>query len=102
MATRRKFGNVKVAGFDSKREYRRAQDLQLMERAGLIQNLRLQVKFLIIPKCGKEQAASYIADFVYIENGLTVVEDSKGAKTAVYILKRKLMLHVHGITIKET
>lgn len=43
----------------------------------------------------------YIADFVYHEDGMQVVEDTKGVRTADYIIKRKLMLWVHGIRIKE-
>ena len=31
-----------------------------------------------------------------------VVEDAKGFRTADYKIKRKLMLHVHGVRIKET
>ena len=48
-----------------------------------------------------ERECAYIADFVYKENGKTVVEDTKGFRTKDYILKRKMMLHVHGIRIKE-
>ena len=48
-----------------------------------------------------ERPANYVADFVYQENGKTVVEDTKGMKTRDYILKRKIMLFIHGITIKE-
>ena len=45
-----------------------------------------------------------MADFVYtdVETGETVVEDTKGFRTDVYKIKRKLMLKVHGIKIKET
>ena len=50
-----------------------------------------------------ERAVSYIADFVYTdENGKTVVEDAKGFRTKDYIIKRKLLLYMHGIRIKET
>ena len=52
-----------------------------------------------------EQNAVYTADFVYIEDGVRVVEDCKSDYTrreADYILRRKLMLHVHGIKIVET
>ena len=48
-----------------------------------------------------ERAAHYIADFVYMEDGKKVVEDTKGFRTKDYILKRKLMLMVHNIRIKE-
>lgn len=49
-----------------------------------------------------ERACEYVADFVYIENGKTVVEDAKGVKTPEYRIKRKLMLERYGIKIKET
>lgn len=48
-----------------------------------------------------EKECSYYADFVYTENGQNVVEDAKGAKTKEYIIKRKLMLHIHNIRIRE-
>ena len=48
-----------------------------------------------------ERACSYIADFVYMERGEKVVEDVKGVKTKDYIIKRKLMLFIHGIKVRE-
>ena len=106
--------------FDSRKEARRYQELQLLHRAGEIQNLELQKKYVLIPalyetyerigkkgqklKDGKrllEKECSYIADFVYEENGKEIVEDTKGIKTKDYIIKRKLMLYVHGIRIRE-
>lgn len=50
-----------------------------------------------------QRACFYVADFVYVDNatGETVVEDVKGVRTKDYIIKRKLMLWVHGIRIKE-
>ena len=107
---------------DSKKEYRRFCELSLLERAGEITNLQRQVKFVLIPaqyeeyerystKTGKrlkngrrvvERECSYIADFVYKNYaGETVVEDTKGFRTTDYIIKRKLMLWVHGIRIRE-
>jgi hypothetical protein len=68
----------------------------------LREDLRYQVPFEIIPEQDGESAASYVADFTYIENGMFVVEDVKGHRTAEYILKRKLMLRIHGIRIRET
>lgn len=56
------------------------------------------------PKEGKviEQECSYYADFDYIgKDGTHVVEDTKGVKTKEYIIKRKLMLYIHGIRISE-
>ena len=104
--------------FDSRHEARRYSELKLLERAGEISDLELQVKFVLIPAQkepdrigarggvikGKtiERECSYIADFVYKDkSGVQVVEDAKGMKTEVYKIKRKLMLFVHGIQIKE-
>lgn len=110
-----KYRNRKVktaAGdvFDSAREHGRYRVLQLMERAGEISGLRRQVSYQLIPSQRRadgvcERAVSYVADFVYEQGGITVVEDLKSPPTRklpAYVLKRKLMLHVHGITLKET
>lgn len=102
-----KYSSRKTKGFDSKKEYQRYLELKLMEKAGVISDLRTQVDFELIPRQtykGKfaEHPVKYRADFVYKENGVTVVEDCKGFKTDVYRLKKKLMLWVHGIRIKET
>lgn len=50
-----------------------------------------------------ERKCCYISDFVYtdVEMGKTIVEDTKGFKTKDYLIKRKLMLHIHNIKIKE-
>lgn len=88
--------------FDSVKEYHRWGCLRLLERAGKIQDLKRQVSFELIPKQKGERACNYIADFTYYEDGKLVVEDCKGYKTDVYRLKKKLLLWVHGIRIKET
>lgn len=93
--------------FHSLKEARRYQELLLLEKAGAIQDLKLQEKFVLIPsqrgKDGKviERECSYIADFCYKENGEYIVEDTKGFRTKDYIIKRKLMLKIYGIRIKE-
>ena len=92
--------------FDSYKEAKRYQELKALEKYGVIQDLQLQAKFLLIPSQrinGKvvERECSYKADFVYKENGKTIVEDTKGFRTPDYIIKRKLMLFVHGIRIRE-
>ena len=101
-----KYGNKRVVVdgrlFDSKAEAARWQELCLLERAGEITELERQVEYELIPKQKGERAVKYIADFRYIDHdGKTVVEDTKGVKTPVYILKRKLMLQVHGIRVVE-
>ena len=108
---RSKYGNKKVGGYDSLKERRRAFELRLLEKKGVISALCEQVKFELIPaqyegegkkrKC-IERACSYVADFIYKDiNDNWIVEDAKGMLTDVYRIKRKLMLIVHGIKIKE-
>ena len=87
--------------FDSKKEGQRYQELKLLQRAGKIRNLRMQVEFELIPKQAGERACKYKADFVYHLAGEMVVEDVKGKRTREYIIKRKLMLWRHGIKIVE-
>ncbi len=90
--------------FDSRKEYRRWQELLLFEKAGVIKGLRRQVKYELLPRVpGKwPRPVVYIADFVYHEGKKEVVEDVKGYKTDVYKLKKRLMWVVHGIEIRET
>ena len=104
-----KYHAVRVGRHASRKEHCRANQLKLMERAGMISGLQEQVSYELIPaqrdSSGKllEHACRYVADFVYRdENGNVVVEDTKGFRTPEYRLKRKLMLHVHEIRIKET
>ena len=101
-----KYNNVKTVvdgvTFDSKKEAQRYQTLRILEKAGCITDLKCQVAFELIPKQDGERAVKYIADFVYNEDGQVIVEDVKGKKTQVYIIKRKLMLERHGIKILET
>ena len=112
--------------FDSKREADRYDELAMMEKQGIICNLEWQKEYLLIPaqyktveqygKSGNrikdkkvllERKVTYVADFVYEKDGETIVEDSKGyrnpssAPYAKFVLKRKLMLWVHGIKITE-
>lgn len=107
-----KYNNKKVTVngqvFDSKKEANRYKELLLLEKAGGIKDLRMQVKFTLIPAqrdeaTGKvvERECSYKADFVYSEGDKTVVEDVKGFPTKEYIIKRKLMLWRYGIRIRE-
>ena len=106
-----KYGNPKTyldgICFDSRKEAKRYAELRLMERAGEISGLQIQVPFVLIPaqkdKSGKvvERAATYVADFVYNRAGQLVVEDAKGFRTDLYRLKRKLMLKIHGIRVVE-
>lgn len=109
--------------FDSRKEARRWQQLRLLESQGEIQDLKRQVEYELVPnqyeiverysdKTGKrlkdekrlaERRVCYVADFVYTKDGETVVEDTKSpvTRTKDYIIKRKLMRHIHGIVIRE-
>lgn len=113
--------------FDSQKEALRYLELKLLEKSGAICDLKRQVPFELIPaqyieiklasvyKRGPlkgqhktkryciEQAVKYIADFVYtdLQTGKKVAEDTKGVRTKEYIIKRKLMLYVHNIRIRE-
>ena len=124
----RKYKNRKVTTseglvFDSTKEYKRWCELKVMEASGIITDLQRQIKFVLIPaqrepdtvgkrggvKQGKliERECVYYADFCYqvTETGETVVEDVKGYKKggaySIFKIKKKLMLYVHNIKIKE-
>jgi hypothetical protein len=123
---RSKYGNKKVVSgndtFDSKKEFKRYNELVFMQQKGMISNLQKQVKFELIPAMYEEvevalktktkivkksiqMSINYVADFVYDDtNGNRVVEDVKASKIfqdGVYKIKKKLMRYIHGIEIKE-
>jgi hypothetical protein len=75
--------------------------LKLLAAAGEITDLVEQPVFELIPKQLGERSCKYIGDFQYKENGVTIVEDCKGFRTPEYVIKRKLMMQVHGIRIRE-
>ncbi len=85
--------------FHSVKESKRYLELRLLERAGKIIALELQPKFPL--EINGVKICSYVGDFKYIENGKIFVEDVKGFLTPVYRLKKKLLLAVWGIEIKE-
>lgn len=99
-----KYRNVKVGKYDSRREHRRALELRLLMQSGEITELREQVEYIVIEKQIGERACKYRADFVYrdVASGVTVVEDVKGYANPVWRIKKKLMLKVHGIRVRET
>lgn len=105
-----KYNNEKVEYdgmvFDSKKEYRRYRELLILVKAGEITLPERQVEFVLIPKSETERKTSYYADFVYMnqKTGEKIVEDVKSDATrglSTYVMKRKLMKKVHGISIKE-
>lgn len=97
-----KYGAKKSGAYASKREAKRAGDLKVLQALGFISDLEEQVKFELIPKQAGERAVTYTADFRYKEDGQVVVEDSKGMKTQQYVIRRKLMLFIHKIKVRET
>lgn len=118
----RKYHNKRVEYdgkvFDSLKEKKRYCQLQLLEKQGMISNLRLQVSFELIPPIYEDEvvqlktktkikkklvqrATTYIADFVYDSDGKTIVEDTKGFRTKEYELKKKMMRALLGIAIQE-
>ena len=96
---RNKKTQVDMYAFDSIAESKRYKELELLQRVGEIQDLQLQPKFLLqesFKKNGKTyRKIEYIADFKYIENGKTIVEDVKGIQTDVFKLKHKIFEKVY-------
>lgn len=92
--------------FDSRKEADRYLTLKAMEEEGLIENLRRQVRYELVPAFDVDgrhyRPVFYVADFVYVADGETVVEDVKGVMTDVYKLKSKLFARRYGMSIKET
>ncbi len=87
--------------FASKKEAKRYQELRLMEKAGEITCLAMQIGWPLA--VNGVDICIYVCDFEYTDkDNKTVVEDVKGMKTPIYRLKKKLMLAIHGITVRET
>lgn len=103
---RSKYRNVKTVvnsiTFDSKKEAKRWGELKFMEKVGLITELKRQVRYKL--QVGTEKIAFYVCDFSYRRDGVLVVEDVKSEftkKLAAYRYKKKLMLALHAINIRE-
>ena len=100
---RRKYGNKKIVvdgiKFDSQKEAARWRALKLIEKAGLIVDLRRQVRIPLMGQNGpitfkpSNRKAVYIADFVYFDvpKGVEVIEDAKGVQTPEFKLKRAIL-----------
>ena len=90
--------------FDSMKEKNYYIKLKLLEKAGKIKNLKLQVKFELQPSFkfkGKTiRAINYLADFTYYEENKLVIVDTKGYRTKEYLLKKKMM-NYRGYDIEE-
>ena len=92
--------------FDSKKEGNIYIKLKLLEKQGLIKDLRMQVKYELQPSFkinGKTiRSINYVADFVYLDNkGIEHIIDVKGYKTEVYKLKAKLFAYKYRKEIEE-
>ena len=105
-----KYKNKKVVVdnilFDSKKEANYYTKLKILRDAGKISGLRLQEKFILQPSFklnGKTyRAITYVADFVYKDSqGQVHVVDTKGYRTEVYKIKKKLFMKKYGIEIEE-
>ena len=72
--------------FDSKKEANRYITLRNQQAAGIISGLILQCEIILVEgftfQGKKVQAIKYTADFVYVKDGKTVVEDVKSVATA--------------------
>ena len=109
--SKNKYHNRKTKGFDSAKEWRRNQELEIMQRAGEISELNRQVPFTLMPsytivdKTTKQgfrnvREIRYIADFTYrLKSGKRIIEDVKGMQTDVFKIKRKLL--ERKIALKE-
>lgn len=104
-----KYGAIKTTvdgiTFDSRAEARRFCELRLLQQAGEITGLTVHPRYELIPGAVidgiSEKPIRYTADFAYMEHGKLIVEDVKGAVTRDYELRRKMMLLLRGITIRE-
>lgn len=87
--------------FSSIKEAYRYTELRLLLKAREIRDLQIQPVFLLqaafTDSSGrKHRPIAYIADFSYItKNGTIIVEDVKGMRTPVYLLKKKLFLYAY-------
>jgi hypothetical protein len=102
-----KYKNIRKNGFDSKVENKRYAYLQLLEKSGLISNLKLQPKFTLQKSFKINEilirGIEYRADFSYntLESGdKLIVEDVKGFKTDIYKIKKKIFLKIYGETLE--
>jgi hypothetical protein len=108
--TRNKYGAKKTqvgeVTFDSKKEAQRFMELQLLERAGEISNLRRQVKFELMgqhrplyTRTGRKM--KYTADFAYVEDGVEVIEECKGHWTRDFEVRYAVAIAM-GLNLRVT
>lgn len=99
---RRKKTTVDGIEFDSKKEADRYVQLLLMERGGDISGLVVHPPFELA--INHVKICDYVADFKYFDKSSCkeIVEDTKGYRTRAYRIKKKLMLALRGIDVRET
>lgn len=98
-----KYRNKKIVvdniKFDSIAEARRYNELKLLLRAGKIQDLKLQPRFLLQEafkkNCKTYRKIEYVADFMYKEDSKTIVEDVKGFATKDFKIKEKIFNYIY-------
>lgn len=82
--------------FDSKKEFKRKLELDLLQRTGKVLFYLRQVPFHL------PGAVKYVCDFlVFWANGEVTIEDVKGVKTPMYILKKKQVEALYPVEITE-
>jgi len=78
--------------FDSRKEARRYVSLKMLQMAGDITDLAVHPKFILqegfMWRGKKIRPIIYIADFMYQEEGITIVEDVKGGKSMITALAK--------------
>lgn len=108
--TRTKYGAKKTqvgeVTFDSKKEAQRYMELQLLERAGEISNLRRQVKIDLMgqhrplyTRTGRKMRLTI--DYAYVEDGVEVLEDSKGVWTRDFEVRYAVAVAM-GLNLRVT
>jgi hypothetical protein len=84
----------------SQKEAHRCDELTILERQGYIKDLLQQPIFNLLHGFlwhkEKMRGIDYVADFSYYDNQKKcfVVEDTKGYKTDLYVMKKKLLLNI--------
>lgn len=92
--------------FDSKKEANYYLELKQKVNQGLISDLKLQVKYELIPSFKLNghsiRPMCYIADFTYRDKDLCLhIIDTKGFRTDVYKIKKKIFEYKYKIEIEE-
>ena len=103
---RNKYGAIRENGFDSRKEYRRYQELLSHQQAALISCLEAEKRLLRYSLDHKGvHIGVYEADFRYLRmpERVWVVEDVKSpaTRTREYKMKKALMKACHGVEIQE-